>query len=157
LKEVTHYLFSIGLSLYVLSTLHNLDARSLTMAVWLSFSVNFIIDLLGHVSRQGAPSRSWVTHSVFTAPMWGGAVGGLTLAAITSVLALRHFWTAITFWIIVGAIVAVGHLLLDSLTGAGVYFMRRRIALAHFSYDSQILNLGFIALGICLAVASLRV
>jgi hypothetical protein len=80
-----------------------------------------------------------------------------TSAVIFNVLALRPVWTVIAFWTIVGAIIAIGHLLLDSLTGAGVYFTRKRIALAHFSYNNQLLNLGFILAGIYLAITSLRV
>ena len=157
MKEITHYLFSIGLSFYVLSLLRNPDVNCLLMAAWLSISVNFIIDVVGHVSHNGVSSRSWVTHSVFTAPIWGGLVGGFTVAAICVVLALRPNWAYILFWAIVGAIIAIGHLALDSLTEAGVYFTRRRVALAHFSYDNRLLNAGLGVAGICLAVLSLRV
>jgi len=156
LKQITHYLFSVGLSFCVLSLFRSVNADYLLVAVWLSISVNFIIDLLGHVSRNGTPSRSWVTHSVFTAPACGGLVGGFTLAAISTLLELRPLWTVIAFWTTVGAIIAVGHLLLDSLTEAGVFLTRRRIALAHFGYNNQLLNLGFILAGIFLAIVSLR-
>ena len=157
MKETTHYLFSIGLSFCVLSMLHSLDMGSLIMAVWLCFSVNSIIDLLGHVSRKGVPTRSWFTHSVFTAPIWGGLIGVFTLEAISKTLGLTPAVAVIGLWTVTGAIIAYGHLLLDSMTGAGVYFTRRRIALAHFSYDNGLLNLGFILVGLCLAALSLRV
>ncbi len=157
MKQITHYLFSVGLSFCVLSLFRSLNADSLLMVVWLSVSVNFIIDMLGHVSRNGTPSRSWVTHSVFTAPACGGLVGGFTLAAISTLLAFRLLWTSIAFWTTVGAIIAVSHLLLDSLTESGVFLTRKRMAFAHFSYNNQLLNLGFILAGICLAIVSLRI
>ena len=79
------------------------------------------------------------------------------MAATFVVLALRPVWTDISFWMIIGAIIASGHLMLDSLTEAGVYLARRRVAVAHFSYDNQFLNAGFIVAGMCLAVMSLHV
>jgi hypothetical protein len=64
-------------------------------------------------------------------------------------------WTDIAFSTIIGSIIAAGHLLLDGLTEGGVYFTRRRMALAHFRYDNRPLNLGFIAAGIFLVAVSL--
>jgi membrane-bound metal-dependent hydrolase YbcI (DUF457 family) len=157
LKEFTHYVFSAGLAFYALSVLRNLDAYSLVLALWLSFSVNYAIDILGHVTRDGKPSRSWFTHSVFTAPVWGGLLGGFTLAAIFGLLKLRPTPAEFALWVVLGMVVAIGHLLLDSLTEAGIFFTRRRIALAHFSYRNTPLNLGFVVAGICLTVASFRV
>ena len=59
------------------------------------------------------------------------------------------------FWTIMGVLVSEEHLLLDSLTQAGVYSWRRRIAIAHFRYDNVALNLGFALLGILLIVVIL--
>lgn len=54
----------------------------------------------------------------------------------------------------IGALIAFSHLLLDSVTQAGVYSLRNRVALAHFSYDNPFLNIGFALIGIGLAVVS---
>jgi len=126
------------------------------MAIWLSVCINYLIDLLGHVSRDGAPVRSWASHSVFTAPCFAGLITTLTLLAASKWLQLDMGSTAFAFWIVLGAIIGMGHLLLDSLTGAGVYLGRRRVALAHLAYDNLPLNLGFIFAGVCLAVCSFR-
>lgn len=64
--------------------------------------------------------------------------------------------SVMVLWASIGALIALGHLLLDSLTGAGVYFTRNRIALAHFKYDNLALNLAFIVAGILLVGVSVR-
>ncbi len=124
------------------------------LAVWFSFSVNSTIDALGHFSRGGIPTRSWFTHSVFTAPVWGCLVGWLTLDLVYALAAQRPEALTLGFWMTICAIIALGHLFLDSLTGAGVYFTRKRISLAQFGYDNILLNLGFIAAGTYLTILS---
>jgi hypothetical protein len=52
-------------------------------------------------------------------------------------------------------VVTYSHLFLDSLTQAGVFFARHRIALAHRRYDSILANSLFILLGVDLLVLAL--
>jgi hypothetical protein len=154
MKALTHYLFSTGASFTLLSLSHALDLSSILVALWLSLSINYLIDLLGHLSRNGIPTRTRVTHSIFTAPFWGAAV------AVTSLTLLWHAsgsgtpLYALGFWTIMGVLVSEEHLFLDSLTQAGVYSWRRRIAIAHFRYNNVALNLGFALLGVLLIVVT---
>jgi Protein of unknown function (DUF1286) len=155
MKALTHYLFSTGISFALLSLSRSLDLSSILIALWLSLSVNYLIDALGHLSRNGNPTRTRVTHSVFTAPFWGAAV------AIASLMILSHpsgsgpALYVLGFWTSMGVLISEEHLFLDSLTQAGVYSWRRRIAIAHFRYDNVALNLGFALLGALLIVAIL--
>jgi hypothetical protein len=153
-KETTHYVFFIGLSFYVLSLFHLSSLASSLVSVWLSFAVNFVIDALGHVPRSGIPTRSRLTHSVFTAPVWGCAIAWVSISTIPEALGSHPALSTVIPWMAMGALIAFGHLLLDSVTQAGVYSFRRRIALAHFSYDNPILNAGFALVGVTLAIAS---
>jgi Protein of unknown function (DUF1286) len=156
LKALTHDIFSLGVGLYLVfhversSTLLNL-----LLVVWLAFVTNEVIDVLGHITRGGVPVRSFWTHSVFTAPVWGIAaamasvyladmIAGQTLAASQAMLAAA-----------LGAVLAYSHLLLDALTEGGVYLGRRRVALAHLRYNNPILNGAFAELGLILVVAAL--
>jgi hypothetical protein len=54
-----------------------------------------------------------------------------------------------------GILVSEEHLFLDSLTEAGVYALKRRIAIAQFNYDNMTLNIGFALLGVLLITVSL--
>jgi hypothetical protein len=84
-KEVTHYIFSLGAGLYFqyIALPHLPFAGQqgilIILAVWLAFAVNRVIDGIGHTFKNtpygDLPVRSWITHSVFTAPLWGAAVG----------------------------------------------------------------------------------
>ena len=75
MKAITHYTFSAGASVYALSELGLLSWHSIAIALWLSLAVNYSIDALGH-SNAGTPSRTRLTHSVFTAPLWGASSHG---------------------------------------------------------------------------------
>lgn len=56
----------------------------------------------------------------------------------------------LTLYIGHSALVGMSHLLLDALTQGGVFFVGRRIAIAHFSYNNPILNYTFISIGLVL-------
>jgi hypothetical protein len=176
MKEVTHYIFSMGAGLYLshIALPHlpfaGQPAGILTiLAIWLAFSVNRVIDGIGHTFKNtpygDLPVRSWSTHSVFTAPLWGAAVGlasvlgprlvvgwvGVSLppGPIASGYALPAWAAAL------GAAIAYSHLFPDSLTQAGVFFGRHRIALAHWRYDNVFANTLFVLLGIGLLALAL--
>ena len=72
---VTHLVFGAGAAIALSPTL-SADLR-LYLACVLSLFVNLAIDELGHVTRGGFVSRSPLTHSIFTAPLWGGVIGYL--------------------------------------------------------------------------------
>lgn len=156
MKAKTHYVFSAGAGLYILSLTGTLSIGSAILVVWLSFVVNFLIDALGHSrGKTGNPSRTLLTHSVFTAPLWGAASGYLTVYALSRVEGPSTDTTYLALWTAVGAFIAFGHLFLDSLTQAGVYYWRSRIAIAHFAYDNPLLNAGFILIGAGLCLLAL--
>jgi hypothetical protein len=124
------------------------------LAAWLSLAINGLIDILGHTRMGDTPVRSFVTHSIFTAPVWGGLVGVASVLIPYSILKIDPN-SALTFLALTtGVIVAYSHLFLDALTEAGVYFGRRRIAIAHFRYDNPLVNLASAMIGAALLIAS---
>jgi hypothetical protein len=155
MKAYTHYLFSLGASLALLSLFRQLDLGATVMVLWLSLSINFLVDVLGHASRDGNPTRTWITHSVLTAPVWGALIAWVSLAAIWQSSATAPPRNEVGLWAAMGALISCEHLFLDSLTQAGIYSFRRRIALAHFRFDNVALNLGFALLGAILTAVSL--
>jgi len=153
LKAVTHNIFSFGLSVFLLSRTGHLSVLSLFAALWLTFAVNTLIDVFGHTRKNDIPVRSFITHSVFTAPLWGASVGFATIVLPYSILNLSADSSFELLGAALGVTMAYSHLLLDSLTQAGVYLGRGRIAIAHMSYDNPALNLAFIVLGLLLLAA----
>ena len=157
MRATTHNLFSVGLILYVVSySGYPLLITVLLMVVATVFT-NFLIDKVGHTREDGVPRRTWVTHSVVTAPLWGAAAWALTIivpAALVGVfppgLVLLALFSAL------GAVAGWSHLFLDSLTEGGIFAPGgKRWALAHFSYDNRSLNLGLSALGLTLLFVAL--
>ena len=153
MKELTHYAFSAGASLYCLSVLGQLSLLSISVALWLSFSVNYTIDALGH-SMFGTPSRTRLTHSVFTAPLWGALISSTSIYILSREVSSGPLVAVLGFWTGAGVLVSLGHLFLDCMTEAGVYYWRGRVAIAHFRYDNAPLNAGFIFAGLGLAASA---
>jgi len=128
---------------------------SLLLAVWLAVSVNFAIDALGHSRRARGAVRSWITHSIFTGPLWGVSLGLLTMVLVGSALRLTPGDDILELSGVLGALAGLSHLFLDSLTEGGVFLWRRkRIALAHIGNGNILLNSVFSFLGILLVVAA---
>jgi len=149
MKMLTHIVFGAGAAAFFSPELA-VDQRLLVAAV-LSLLVNPVIDELGHVVRKGFIARSPITHSVFTAPLWGGGVGYLL-----GLVLLELGWVTMSLWVVLmvtGAVVALSHLFLDALTERGVYFLTKRIALAHFGTRNILLNGAFSIAGLILIVA----
>lgn len=143
---LTHFVFGAG----VVSALAGgipYDLRW-TLAIVLSLTANMVVDELGHVVRKGFVSRSPLTHSIFTAPVWGGAVGYAVWWAGhgLGLLAAGLEWPSV----VLGVVVAGSHLLLDSLTERGVFVLTNRVALAHFGARNFLLNAVFVLIGIAL-------
>jgi hypothetical protein len=150
LKAVTHNTFSFGLGVFLLSRTGHLSVLSFLVALWLTFAVNTLVDVFGHTRKNDIPTRSFITHSVFTAPIWGAALGIATIIVPYSVFNLSADSAFELLGVALGVTVAYTHLLLDAFTQAGIYLGRRRIAIAHMSYDNPGLNLAFIVLGLLL-------
>ena len=128
---------------------------SLLLAVWLAVFVNFAIDVLGHSRRARGPVRSWITHSVFTAPLWGVGLALLTVVFVGGALRLTPGADILELSGMLGALAGISHLFLDSLTEGGVFLWRRkRIALAHFGNGNILLNSALSFLGILLVIAT---
>jgi len=148
MKMLTHIVFGAGAAAFFSPELA-VDQRLLVAAV-LSLLVNPVIDELGHVVRKGFIARSPITHSVFTAPLWGAGAGYiLGLAASELGPITLSLWTVLIF---AGVVVALSHLFLDALTERGVYFLTRRVALAHFRTGNMLLNGAFLIAGLILIV-----
>ncbi|MBI3022137.1 MAG: DUF1286 domain-containing protein [Thaumarchaeota archaeon] len=154
MKSLTHNLFSAGLGLYLVSRSGLPLLLELLLVAWLSLAINWVIDILGHKKSGGIPIRTFVTHSIFTAPLWGGLVGLATILVPQNVLSIHVSSTLTLLAITTSMMIACLHLLLDSLTEGGVYLGRRRIAIAHFSYNNPVLNLGFMIIGATLLIVS---
>lgn len=152
---MTHDVFSLGLGLYlVYHVVQSPTLSLLVLVVWLAFATNEVIDMLGHVTKGGRPTRSSWTHSVFTAPAWGAAAALASAYAVDLVLGRAMTTSQALFVGGLGALFAYSHLLLDALTEGGVYLGRRRVALAHVRYDNFLLNWAFTALGLLLVFAA---
>ncbi len=151
---MTHGVFSLGLGLYLVYHIHPPTLSFLVLLVWLAFATNELIDVLGHVRRGGRPTRSFWTHSVFTAPAWGIAAALASTYVLDIILGETMTTSQALFVGGFGAVFAYSHLMLDALTEGGVFLGRRRVALAHMKYDNRVLNGAFTALGALLVFAT---
>jgi len=149
MKALTHYTFSVGASFYALSLLGTLSVYTAIAAFWLSWSVNLVVDALGH-SMTGPPARTMLTHSVFTAPLWGAAIALASVSVFSRLVAWNPPFAELEFWAAFGSLIAMGHLFLDSMTQAGIYYWRNRVAIAHMRYDNPALNVALILAGLAL-------
>ncbi|HEV2390422.1 MAG TPA: DUF1286 domain-containing protein, partial [Nitrososphaerales archaeon] len=86
MKSITHDVFSLGVGLYVVFRVVQPTLSLLVLTVWLAFATNELIDLLGHVKRDGRPVRSFWTHSVITAPVWGVAAAFVSAYLLDTIL-----------------------------------------------------------------------
>jgi len=155
MKAVTHNLFSVGVEVYFVSVVRAFWPSSLLLGAWLAVSTGFVIDALGHSGREGMSVRSWATHSVLTAPLWGAFIGLSTPLVATSLLRVTPDVRLLGFSALLGVLAAYSHLLLDSLTEGGVFALRHRIAIAHFGNNNLVLNSAFSLFGIVLCLAGL--
>ena len=146
MKMLTHIVFGAGSAMALLAS-YPYDVR-LVLALGTSLVVNFVIDVFGHTMHGHFVARSPLTHSVVTAPLWGGALGYILWEAGTSFGIMGARLEAA--FVGAGVVVALAHLLLDSLTERGVYFVTKCMALAHFGSGDDLLNGLFLALGIVL-------
>jgi hypothetical protein len=152
---MTHYAFSLGAGLYLAYHVGRPPTlTSLVLLVWLAFATNELIDVMGHTNRGGRPVRSFWTHSVFTAPVWGIAVALVSAYLLNAAAGQAMTVPQTLFAGGIGIIFACSHLLLDALTEGGVFLGRRRVALAHLRYDNPILNGTFTAVGVLLVFAT---
>jgi len=155
LKAITHLLFSVGIGVSLLDRVEGPNLLYLALTTWLAFATNESIDVLGHLNKGGMPARSFWTHSVFTAPIWGIAVCAATIYFLERVVGLETPPLRAVFLYALAVVIAYSHLLLDALTEGGVFLGRRRVALAHFRYNNPVLNGAFAALGVLLVFAVL--
>lgn len=152
MKLRTHYIFSAGLISLVLSLIFRINfLDNITISLLVSILGNTVIDRLGHreiTTRFGEiPVRTPLTHTIPRSVAWG-LVSTLPLLAI--LLYLTHYYYLqwyTTFFIsilISGILVGPSHMLLDAFTEKGIYVKKngkwRRFALAHFRYDSPLVN-----------------
>ncbi|MDG7044066.1 MAG: DUF1286 domain-containing protein [Nitrososphaerota archaeon] len=149
MRLIAHDIFAFGLGTYVLAQLGAGIASSAALAFLLSVAVNRIIDA-GHYQKKGRPARSHLTHSVFTAPIWGLLVG----LAISSIALFVLHVDLLLPGAIAGTLAAFAHLFLDSLTEGGIFLWKKRMALAHFKYNNGLANGLAIMAGVLMLVAA---
>jgi len=155
LKAITHDAFSLGVGIYLACHVEGPPTLTfLVLVVWLAFATNELIDVFGHVTRGGRPVRSFWTHSVFTAPVWGITVALASAYLLDIILGQALTTSQALLAGGIGIAFAYSHILLDALTEGGVYLGRRRVALAHLRYDNLILNGVFTTFGVLLAFAA---
>jgi hypothetical protein len=83
--------------------------------------------------------------------LWGAIISSLSVYIFSQVVPSGPELAVLGFWTTMGILIALGHLFLDSMTQAGVYYWRNRMAIAHFKYDNLALNAAFILAGLGLA------
>jgi hypothetical protein len=154
LKAVTHLAFSVGVGVFLVCRIEGPTLLYLALTAWLAFATNEAIDMLGHFSRGGTPVRSFWTHSVFTAPLWGILVALATVYFLDRVIGFGMPALQALLLYALSVIIAYSHLLLDALTEGGIFLGKRRVALAHFRYNNPIVNGAFAALGVLLVIAA---
>jgi hypothetical protein len=125
LKALTHNLFSIGVGLFLLLRLEQQPLREVLLVIWLAFATNGVIDILGHRNRDGTAVRSSVTHSVFTAPVWGIAVAIFSFYLLDILTGQILGITQLSLAVELGVLLAYSHLFLDALTEGGVFYGRQ--------------------------------
>jgi len=143
--------------LYVLSLFGVPLLVTVVLAVVATVFTNALIDGVGHARGGAVPRRTWASHSIVTAPLWGAAAWALVLVVPSAFVGvfppdLLMLW----FFTSLGVIAGWSHLLLDWITEGAVFaFDGKRRALAHFSYHNRLLNLWFSALGIALLLVAI--
>jgi hypothetical protein len=156
LKSLTHNLFSLGVGLFLLlRTEQPPNVLDVLLVIWLAFATNWVIDSLGHTSRNGLSVRSFRTHSVLLAPIWGITIALVSLFLLDTGIGQKMTTPEVVYFAGLGEALAFSHLLLDALTEGGVFLVRRRIALAHLRNNNIIANGAFLVLGVLLIVGSL--
>jgi hypothetical protein len=155
MKSVTHYVFSVGVGVYAASVVHLYLPVSLLLGAWLGVSTSFTIDAIGHSRRGDRKVRSWTTHSILTAPIWGALLGLLSVFVLYRLVQISPGSELLAFSAGMGVLAGYSHLVLDSLTEGGVFLGRSRLAIAHLRNNNLILNLVFAGLGILLILAGL--
>ena len=154
MKALTHNIFSVGVGLYLLLRLGQQPLLELLLVVWLALATNAVIDVLGHRDRGGIPVRSFITHSVFIAPVWGIAVAIPSFYLLDVFAGQRIALSQLSLAVGLGVLLAYSHLFLDALTEGGVFYGRHRMALAHFRNNNEVLNGIFAGLGAVLIAAT---
>ena len=156
---MTHVIFTLGLIALVAAWLGLGVAVGLLAAVWLAAVVNYIIDAAGHEVRNGYRRRTATTHSLTGATAVGAAVGLLPtlviLLAAPGVAGAYYGPLLLLEVTALGAVAGLSHLLLDAPTEGGIYYKRRRWALAHWRYNNPAANGLFALLGLAMLGAAL--
>ena len=155
MKLIAHYIFTIGLLVFIVRAFTS-GAGYLYIAVFSGFLVNFIIDKIGHEAHNGHPRRTFITHSIYTAPVWGAVVTALPVVVGAYALGeqgyIQPISFSIPFLVLLGVVAGYSHLLLDAVTEAGIYTKpHHRVAIAHIPYNSVVGNGFAILVGLALA------
>lgn len=146
-KLGTHHIVNLALVCAFVGPMVQYNPLVIFLAYLPSAITDWAIDKFGHkFSPDGYMTRTMVTHSIVTAPIWGFSIG----LALTWILRSWLIWLFGNEQILIlaGVGASLVHLLLDSITANGIYFPVKRMSLSNFKSDSPALNaaLGFSSL-----------
>ena len=152
---VSHIVFTVSLMLLLCDVFHVYSVLSSVNIVLLVCLMNILIDY-GHVRRGRYIVRSRITHDFLMIPLLSLIISILDVFIVSATSKSLDLYAV--YWIyIIALLTGWIHLLMDSLTGRGVYIAGRRFSIAHYnSYDIG-LNLIFILVGVILLLISLLV
>jgi len=139
MKLITHLVTGACVGT-ILSAVFRSPPHTMVYLTGLGVFINYVIDL-GHAHGRFGPKRSAFTHSAL----------GVLIISVMSTVAIHSLGiylrvTIAQTYLTLMTLIASGlvHLLLDSLTEGGIYFLwpfkKRRYALAHIDYDDPIAN-----------------
>jgi len=155
MRALTHNIFSLGVGLFLLlRTERPPNILDVLLVLWLALATNWVIDVLGHTKRNGLSVRSFRTHSVILAPIWGIVIAVASAFLLGAGVGQEPSTPEAVYLAGLGAALAFSHLLPDALTEGGVFLGRRRIALAHLRNNNVIANGAFSVLGVLLVLTS---
>lgn len=170
MKMYTHFLFSMGLILLVLSLFFKVDFfNEFAIALSISYIGNSLIDLVGHkeVIKESKEMlvRTPTSHTFPRSVAWGVLSSSPIL---TFVVLFSHYYLDLDSYtlfsyiasvIIGGIIVGPSHMLLDVFTQKGIFRKRNgqwvRFALAHRRYNDPLANGIAATLGILMLLFSI--
>ena len=143
MKVHTHMALGFGASLLVLSLLGAPWWEAAYISI-LAAGIHPFIDRFSHGRKGGSVYRTKLLHSFETLIPLSAAIGfiiGFPLGPPSAFKASIAFVAS-----------ALSHLASDMMTPGGVYVGGRRVRLPLFAWDDPLVNMGFFAIGIVMAV-----
>lgn len=151
MKLITHALISLGATALILTQTGHGALPVLGVGLLTAYLTDQLIDRLGHEQGPHGPRRSWTTHTVLLAQVWGTILGLAVGTAAEQILQPNGLIAAAVTG---GLAASTLHLFADSLCEAGIYVPTmnpahrlKRWHMATLPYNSPALNLTLALLG----------